>query len=181
MSSDAAQLLEHLLQGFDRRVRATQHDQWSAPTPCEGWSATDLVAHVAAGMSGLAAALTQTAPSEFDPNDVPGSWATARNAIVNAIRTVDLRTPVPGPVGLMPAVQVIERLMSVDVLVHTWDLARAVGGDELLEEADVMRAYEVMKPMDEIVRMPGVFGPKLPTPTGADLQTEFLHFLGRAT
>lgn len=132
-------------------------------------------------MSRLASALTQEAPAEFDPTDVPASWAAARNAIVTAIHSTDLRTPVPGPVGLMPAEQVIERLMSVDVLVHTWDLARAVGGDELLEEADVMRAYEVMKPMDEIVRMPGVFGPKLPAPTGADLQTEFLHFLGRAT
>jgi uncharacterized protein (TIGR03086 family) len=93
--------------------------------------------------------------------------------------TADLRAPVPGPVGLMPAEQIIERLVSVDVLVHTWDLARAVGGDESLNEVDVMRAYEVIRPMDDIIRMPGVFGPKLPTPAGAPLQTEFLNFLGR--
>ena len=34
-------------------------------------------------------------------------------------------------------------------------------------------------PMDAMIRQPGVFGPKLDAPTGADVQTEFLYFLGR--
>jgi hypothetical protein len=34
--------------------------------------------------------------------------------------------------------------------------------------------------MDAMIRMPGVFGPKITSAAGADLQTEFLEFLGRA-
>jgi len=34
--------------------------------------------------------------------------------------------------------------------------------------------------MDAVIRMPGVFGPKVPVDTGVPLQTELLHFLGRA-
>jgi hypothetical protein len=33
--------------------------------------------------------------------------------------------------------------------------------------------------MDAMIRQPNVFGPKLEPPIDADLQTEFLYFLGR--
>jgi len=136
---------------------------------------------MAGNISGLAAALTGSAPTDFDPADVQGSWANAHRQIVEALRTSDLTTKVPGPVGLMPADAVIDNLLSIDVLVHTWDLARAVGGDEHLGSDDVARAYAVIRPMDAVIRIPGVFGAKVPVPEGADVQTELLHFLGRQT
>jgi hypothetical protein len=58
-------------------------------------------------------------------------------------------------------------------------LARTIGADERLDEDSVRRAYEALKPMDSMIRLPNVFGPKLEPPVGADLQTEFLYFLGR--
>ena len=67
----------------------------------------------------------------------------------------------------------------MDVLVHTWDLARAVGAQERLDEDSVRMAYAALQPMDAMIRQPGVFGPKLDAPTGADVQTKFLYFLGR--
>jgi len=33
--------------------------------------------------------------------------------------------------------------------------------------------------MDAMIRQPNVFGPKLDPPSGADVQTELLYFLGR--
>jgi hypothetical protein len=33
--------------------------------------------------------------------------------------------------------------------------------------------------MDAMIRMPNVFADKLEPPPGADVQTEFLYFLGR--
>ncbi|CAB4600988.1 unannotated protein [freshwater metagenome] len=79
----------------------------------------------------------------------------------------------------MPAEQILGRLVATDVLVHTWALARAVGGDETLPVDAVEGAYSGLKPMDAMIRQPGVFGPKVEPPAGADLQTEFLCFLGR--
>jgi hypothetical protein len=67
----------------------------------------------------------------------------------------------------------------MDLLVHTWDLARAVGADEHLDEDSVRDAYETLKPMDAMIRQPKVFGPKLEPPLDADQQREFLYFLGR--
>jgi hypothetical protein len=67
----------------------------------------------------------------------------------------------------------------MDLLVHTWDLARTIGADERLDEDSVRQAYEALKPMDAMIRQPNFFGPKLDPPNDADLQTEFLYFLGR--
>ena len=79
----------------------------------------------------------------------------------------------------MSAGEIIGRFVTMDTLVHTWDLARTIGADERLDEDSVRRAYEALKPMDDMIRQPNVFGPKLDPPPGADLQTEFLFFLGR--
>jgi hypothetical protein len=80
----------------------------------------------------------------------------------------------------MPADQMLGRILTTDTLVHTWDLARAVGGDEALAPDLVEGAYSGLKPMDAMIRRPGVFGDKVESAAGADLQTEFLSFLGRA-
>lgn len=179
MSKETADLLVDLVRGFDRRVQATPDEAWGNPSPCEGWTAADVVKHVAGNLNAMSAALSGEAPAELDGADLVGSWNAASERMVTVLATADLSTPVPGPVGLMPAEQIIDRLMSVDVLVHTWDLARAVGGDETLDEVSVVRAYNVMQPMDAVIRAPGVFGPKVPVEPGVPLQTEFLHFLGR--
>ena len=110
-----------------------------------------------------------------------------KKAWEEACRAVDQITGEPetlareidGPTGTMPVGEIIGRFVTMDLLVHTWDLARTVGADERLDENSVRQAYENLKPMDAMIRRPGVFGPKLQAPAGADEQTEFLYFLGR--
>jgi uncharacterized protein (TIGR03086 family) len=179
MSQEVIDRLHHIASGFDARVAAAPADAWGNAAPCEGWTATDVVAHVVASATGLTAGLTGNPPAAFDPADPAGSWATARDGLFAAVDTADLGQIVPGPFGPMPAEQVIGRLLTMDMLVHTWDLARAVGGDEQLDQDAVAQSYSGLKPMDAMIRQPGVFGPKVPSAEGADLQTEFLNFLGR--
>ena len=111
---------------------------------------------------------------------MPGTWPAVRDGLLAAVDSADLTQNLPGPFGPMPAEQIIGRFMSMDILVHTWDLARAVGGDEQLDADAVERAYSGLKPMDAMIRQPGIFGPKIEPAEGDDLQTEFLKFLGRS-
>ena len=60
--------------------------------------------------------------------------------------------------------EIIGRFVCMDVLVHTWDLARTVGADEHLDEELVRQAYDALQPMDAMIRQPGVFGAKLEPP-----------------
>ena len=167
--------------GFDAAVRAAAPDKWDAPSPCEQWKARDVVAHVVEGHRGVVAAVRGGESKPLGADEDPGqAWASARRAIDDiAGDAAALAREIDGPTGTMPAGQVIGRFVTMDVLVHTWDLARAVGADERLDEDSVRHAYEALKPMDAMIRIPNVFGPKVEPPRDADLQTEFLYFLGR--
>ncbi len=179
MSQEVIDRLTQLVNGFDARVQAAPADSWSNAAPCDGWTATDVVDHICRNLNGMAATLTGGDAAEFDAADPVASWNGARDRMLAAATSGDLSTKVPGPMGPMPAEQMIGRFMCMDLLVHTWDLARAVGGDETLPADVVAASYSGLKPMDAMIRQPGIFGPKIESAPSDDLQTEFLKFLGR--
>lgn len=180
MSNEVIDRVTGLVQAFDSRVQAAPADAWGNAAPCEGWTARDVVVHVANNLNRLGNGLQGKEATEVGADDdIVAGWNNARDAFFAGIANGDLSTQLPGPFGPMPAEQLIGRLVSTDVLVHTWDLARAVGGDETLDADAVAGAYSGLKPMDAMIRQPGVFGPKVEAAEGDDLQTEFLKFLGR--
>jgi uncharacterized protein (TIGR03086 family) len=67
----------------------------------------------------------------------------------------------------------------MDLVVHRWDLARATGGDEHIDDADIARLTEAAAGFGEMIRSPGVCGPELAVADDADDQTRLLAFLGR--
>jgi uncharacterized protein (TIGR03086 family) len=167
--------------GFDGAVRTAAADLWEAQSPCEQWRARDVVAHVVQGhrsvISSVRSGESKPLGADEDPRQ---AWEEASRAIDEISGDPEAAAKeIDGPVGKMPAGEIIGRFVTMDLLVHTWDLARAVGADECLDEDSVRRAYEALKPMDAMIRQPNIFGPKLEPPPGADLQTEFLYFLGR--
>jgi uncharacterized protein (TIGR03086 family) len=179
--SDVQKSYGSVSKGFDARVRALTPSQWGAQTPCEGWTAHDLLAHVVENHRGVIASVRggESKPLGAD-EDPTQAWEDASLAIIQITADPEAAaTEVHGPTGKIPAGQAIGQFMTMDVLVHTWDLARTIGADEQLDEEFVRQAFETLKPMDAMLRQPRVFGPKLEPPAGADLQTEFLYFLGR--
>lgn len=179
--SEGTDRLITMLTAFDARVQAAKGGDWSRTAPCEGWTARDVVDHVANNVLNVTAGLSGTeAQGVGADEDIVAAWDRALAAAKSVLPTADTSINLPGPMGPMPAEMIIGRLMSMDTLVHTWDLARAVGGDEQLDADAVANAYSGVKPMDAMIRRPGVFGPKIEAAAGDDLQTEFLKFLGRA-
>ena len=170
-----------LAEQFGARVEATPDEKWAAPAPCEGWTARDVVAHVVGSQRAIVAGVrggeSEPVGDDEDPKEL---WRTAYAAAKEALAEPGaLEKQVSSPMGPMAIEMMLGRLLATDVLVHTWDLARAVGGDERLDQDAVGHAYEGLKPMDAMLRRPGVFADKVEPPEGADLQTEFLCFLGR--
>jgi uncharacterized protein (TIGR03086 family) len=167
--------------GFDAAVKAVGPGQWDKQSPCEQWKARDIVAHVVDGHRGVIAGVRGGESSPLGAKEDPKkAWEDASRAIDEIAGDAETAgKEMDGPTGKMPAGEIINRFVTMDVLVHTWDLARTVGADEHLDEESVSRAYDTLKPMDEMIRMPNVFAAKIEPPAGADLQTEFLYFLGR--
>jgi uncharacterized protein (TIGR03086 family) len=178
MSETTAERVTRLVNDFDRRVQAAPADSWSNPAPCSEWTARDVLGHVLGSVRRLLAAGGEPTPLADDA-DLVAEWNTAKPQFVAMLGSVDLSQVVQGPFGPMPLEQMLGRLMATDVLVHTWDLARATGGDEQLGDDDVAHAFDGLRPMDAMIRQPGVFGPKVESAPDATLQTQFLNFLGR--
>lgn len=179
--SDVIERYQGLAEQFAARVEAAPDGAWDAPAPCEGWAARDVVAHVVGSMRAVTAAVIggESLPvgADEDPKEAfRSSFAAVKEAIA---RPGALEQKMQGPMGEMPVEFMLGRFLANDVLVHTWDLARAVGGDERLDQDAVGHAFEGLKPIDQMLRSPGVFGAKVEPPEGADLQTQFLCFLGR--
>jgi uncharacterized protein (TIGR03086 family) len=179
--SDVIERYEGLAEQFGERVEAAPDDRWDAPAPCDGWTARDVVGHIVDSQRRLVAGVTGTPATPVGADEDPKeAWRSSFAAVKEALATPGaLEKQVPSPMGPMPLEAMLGRLLSMDVLVHTWDLARATGGDEHLDQDAVAHAYEGIKPLDAMIRRPGVFGDKVEPPSDADLQTEFLCFLGR--
>jgi len=179
--SEATDRYTRVAAEFDQRVQAVPADKWDAPSPCAEWKARDIVAHVSRNYRSMAAAATGSEAAEPAADEDPvAAWTDAYQRMMTLAADPDmLSKPVNGPTGPVPLEQALGTLMSMDTNVHTWDLARAVGGDERLDPDVVELTWEMLQPMDEMIRIPGVFGPKLDPPAGADAQTRLLYFLGR--
>jgi uncharacterized protein (TIGR03086 family) len=170
--------------GFSAVVDAVPAEMWSASSPCEGWTARDVVGHVIGGTQMISAVATGLAPDFSDPaaaagDDPATAFAKARDLALGALTEENLAKLVHGPIGEIPLDQHVGMFSTPDVLIHTWDLAKAAGIEVQLDAGLVRETYDALLPIDEMIRMPNVFGPKVEPPAGADPQTILMCFVGR--
>ena len=168
--------------GFTARVEGVAGDQWDAATPCPDWTVRDLVAHVIGVHRRAVATVEDASPPDVDPEgDLVAQWRSASAAVSAAIDDpARAGSTVRGMFGEQPFESLVGRLVCADTLFHTWDLARATGQDERLDPDAVATALRYLEPLDDAIRAPGGFGPKLEPPPGADEQVRLLAFGGRA-
>jgi uncharacterized protein (TIGR03086 family) len=170
-------------EGFSRRVRGVREDLWDAPAPVEGWVARDVVRHLVTWFPGFLEGGTGTrlpAGPSVDEDPV-GAWLAQVAAVQELLddpATTDRLLTNPY-VGEVPLPQAIDRFYTADVFMHTWDLARATGQDETLDEGMCRAMYEGMQPMDEMLRASGQYGPRVDVPPDAPVQHQLLGFIGR--
>jgi uncharacterized protein (TIGR03086 family) len=69
--------------------------------------------------------------------------------------------------------------LTVDLTVHAWDLARAIGADEQLNHELVRRIHHEAEKDAEWNAGNGLFDPPVHVPAHADLQAQMLGLFGR--
>jgi len=70
-------------------------------------------------------------------------------------------------------------MLTTDVLMHTWDLATAVGEQASLDPDLVVTAYEEALRDSDKAQASGMFGPPVPVADNADVVTKLVALLGR--
>jgi uncharacterized protein (TIGR03086 family) len=180
--SEVSERYGRVAAGFASRLgRLTSH-QLAAPTPCSEWTARQLVAHVIGTHGRVVATLDQSAPDDVDADgDLQAQWQATSGAVAAALEDPALSSrTVGGMFGEQSFEALVGRLLCADTVFHTWDLARATGQDERLDPEAVSQALEFLTPLDDAIRRPGGFAPKISSSADADEQTRLLNFGGRA-
>jgi uncharacterized protein (TIGR03086 family) len=180
--SEIADRYRRVAAAFTERVAAVPKTSWERPAPCDGWVARDVVRHLTEWLPGFFFETWDLhAPSVPSVDKDPlAAWTVVDETIQAALddpeiagRERDMR------MGHSTFEQTIDMICTADVLIHTWDLARATGLDETLDADEVHRMAAGIAPLDSILRESGQYGPRVDVPEGADEQTWLLGFLGR--
>jgi uncharacterized protein (TIGR03086 family) len=109
-----------------------------------------------------------------------GAWVALDRAIQAALDDPDVAgSERETRMGRSSFAATVDTICTGDVLIHTWDLARATGLDEGLDPNEVHGMLVGVEPMDEVLRSSGHYGPRIDVAEGADEQTRLLAFLGR--
>jgi uncharacterized protein (TIGR03086 family) len=168
-------------------VAAIDPDQWSAPTPCDGWDTRALTNHLVAGnlwASELAAGKTiDQVGNAFDGDLLGDDPTSAYQASAAAAATAfeaqgALDAPCAVSYGPVPG-SVYAGHRIIDVLIHGWDLAVATGQSTTLDPDLVSACAQIVAPQLDALRASGAFGESGDPPPDADEQTLLLATLGR--
>jgi uncharacterized protein (TIGR03086 family) len=183
----ALDLLTRANDGFTQRLALVRPHQWAAPTPCAAWDVHALVNHVIGANRRYTMLLHGATADEVDAtrtadhlgDDPVASFVTTAIELRAAIREPGaMARTAQHPAGERTGAQLLE-IRVVDVAVHTWDLARAIGADETLDP-DVIAFALTLQDAFEAGRERGSFAPPQgETPPDSSAQARLLHLSGR--
>ena len=173
--SDMAAIYRRRADAFESLIAATPSARWSSPSPCDGWSARDVVAHVvdfSAKVLGERAGVPDLlAFKDFD--DPAAAFRSTREAVQRVLDEPGTPSKVAG---------YLEGSLSFDLPQHGWDLAVATGQDASMDPDEVELLWASLTGVPRVwdwQRANGWYGPPVPVPENAPLQDRVLGLLGR--
>ncbi len=182
ISDTTAERFRRVAGRFTDRAREVTPAAWDNPAPCEGWVARELVGHMVEWMPGFMASVgIELPPGPSIAHDPAAAWAHLAHSLQALLD--DPRTAAQEitheHLGTVTVEHAIGMIMFGDIVIHTWDLARATGLDETLDQTIVSEMLIGMLPLDEMLRSSGQYGPKVTVAEDADDQTRLIAFTGR--
>lgn len=179
-------LLRSGVEMFSQRLATVSGPQWGWPTPCQDWTVADLVGHVVAGNQMAIELLDDQRPPVVGApaaDTASGPQLEARFVETcgvqdDAFAAASSEASVAHPAGRI-TVREFGIYRCADIVVHAWDLARAIGaadtiGPELVEQVLVPYVAWV-----QTLDAADVFASAGPKVDGESRRDELLRQLGR--
>jgi uncharacterized protein (TIGR03086 family) len=161
---ELVQALTLSTENFETLLDRVSEEELALTTPCDKWSVAELIWHVARGSD--MTVLLVNGGSQTEAKDLmrttvkPPVILERRRALraqLESLTTADLDATAHHPVGDVTVRQMFDfRIM--DVTLHAWDLARAIGADEQIQDELVEHVYGVLAPMESFIAQTGIFG-----------------------
>jgi uncharacterized protein (TIGR03086 family) len=165
---------------------AIPDDRLDAPTPCTGTPVAALLSHVlslAEAFRGAAAKEPDPGPPPAQPPALPDDWRTVLperlDALAAAWREPDAFVGSTAAGGLEMPAPAAAAVALDELVLHGWDLARAVGLDYAPGPAEVEACLGFVGPAASPEGVPGLFGPIVPVASDAPPFDRLLGLSGR--
>jgi uncharacterized protein (TIGR03086 family) len=155
---------------------------WSDPSPCEGWTARDVVRHLVEAQRDL---LTghglDVGPVPDVDGDPAGAWRLHAGRVAAVIADDEVADRgYDGYFGPTTIGATLEQFYVWDMVVHRWDVARATGQAAVLTDAELDRVDAGADSFGEALYLDGICRPAVDPAPGADRSARVLARLGRA-
>lgn len=165
---DVAALHLAVCRRFGEAVRSAD-GRWDRRSPCDEWDARAVLEHVIGFHDVLILRPLGLKPDR--PRDDPRDrWQLTYDALTAAVES--------SGVAQLDAHRLMPNLTR-DVLVHTWDLARAVGTEDRLDAGWCQLFYDRLPPDPQALSSTGMFDPPVVGADESDAQAMLLARLGR--
>ena len=169
-------------QRLTRTLDAVPPAAWSSPSPCEDWTAADVVLHMVDTQREF---LTSHGVDLGEAPDVTAdpaaAWREHSRRVAAAL--ADDAVPARGFDGFFGPTTVgaaFEQFYVWDMVVHRWDVARAVGADASFTDEELDRIEAGADSFGPALNMDGICRPAVEVPEHADRDVRVLARLGRA-
>jgi len=169
------------------KMAAVTAGQHSSSTPCSEWDVQSLINHALAVQGFANAVLSGSEPDMSSMGNVshplPSEGAAAAlksitDTTLATLKSIDLAAIVKTPFGEMPGGQFI-MVPITDMIVHTWDIAKATGQDTNLNPGMCELGFNVMGGVAEGGRKMGAFADEVSVSESASFQDKMLGLSGR--
>lgn len=172
---------------------------WDAPSPCEGWSARDVLAHVIEtqrdflikhgldlpdpsapeGGTGTGTQPAASPPSAPDPAQL---WHNHAAAVDDLLADESVAgQQFDGFFGPTTIGETLARFYGFDLLVHRWDIAASQGDEFDFSDEELTAIDAAVDGFGEHAYAPGIFGAPVEVGAEASRQAQVLGRTGRRT
>ena len=152
---------------------------WDAPSPCEGWTAAQVLDHLV----GTERVFLTAHGVELGPlpdGDPAARWRTHGTQVVDALAdpaVVDLEYD--GYFGPTTVGESFSTFYTFDLVVHRWDLARAFGRDAALDDADLDLVEATLDHAGDALYADGICAPPVDVPADSSRTDRLVARTGR--
>jgi uncharacterized protein (TIGR03086 family) len=180
-STDVLQAYSRLADRFGDVVDRLDDADWERPSPCDDWSAREVLRHVVSTQRDFLAQRGVDASTAVDLQTDPRAAWHAHDDRVRAL----LNDPAvasreyDGVFGRTTVGASIVTFYGFDLVVHRWDIAAAAGLDERLDDAELAMIESSADGFGEHLYDDGVCKPAVQVAADVDRQTRVLARLGR--
>ena len=186
-SRDAIELLVLANDEFAQRLRLVGPDDWQRPTPCTEWDVRALVNHVVGANVRYQLLLHGASTEQVEAtrsvdhlgDDALASFVSTADGEIECFREDGALERIAHHVTGDRTGRELLSMRILDVAIHGWDLARAMGADETIDDGVVAFLLAYTTDLDFSPQQGAFALADGDVPRNAPPQDQLLHRLGR--